>query len=107
MEPNQQSKLQCALPNSVAADIQALLVTPVIAGRIIGQADQTTRNQLANPERHGEFLLPIVLIGKFKRKMVRVKDIETFVSGLEPISKPTKRGAPTKVERISKTGRPS
>lgn len=74
-----------------------LLVRPVVAGRAIGQADQTTRNQLCNPEKYGEFPLPVVEVGRFKRKMVRVCDIEGFVAGLAPVAKPAKRGPKFKV----------
>lgn len=80
-------------------EIKPLLVRPVSAGVAIGQAEQTSRNQLSNPQKYGEFPLPVVEVGKFKRKMVKVSDIEDFVAGLEPIAKPVRRGRPTKRAR--------
>jgi hypothetical protein len=80
--------------------IKLLLVTPVEAGLSIGQAKQTTRNQLSNPKKAGQFPLPIVEVGKSKRKMVRVCDIEKYVADLVPTHKLPRRGAPTKAERF-------
>lgn len=80
----------------------ALLVRPVVAGKAIGQAEQTTRNQLSNPKVAGVFPLPVVLVGSKKRKMVKVADVADFVANL---GQEVKKGAGTKASRLARAAR--
>jgi hypothetical protein len=83
------------------AAVAPMLITPAEAGLLLGQAVQTTRNQISNPKIAGAYPLPLVVVGK--RKMVRVTDLENYVAGLMPV-KHIARGAPTKAERMMRAG---
>lgn len=91
------------LPPSVVATLRhpdffgRLVVLPVVAGRAISLAPQTTYNLLSN----NKFPLPLVVDKRTGKKMVRVEDLLKYFSNLQPVAPARRRGAPLKRARLA------
>lgn len=69
-----------------------VFIRAIAAGRVLGWADQTTRNQIYEKK----FPIPTVLLGG--QRVVKKIDLANFIDGFGGEQK--KRGRPTKASKI-------